>query len=163
MFAKSAKFARLCMERFKTASYPNAWRLVLGAIIVLQPDLLPGRETRLEVIKEVLTFDFTPAIGAAAPAAPVVDVSAGYQIRNPDDSETTVEFGFPIIRGIHRRDGQPGVTVQIDDADQTPTVIGTEAIYGIIRMQARAAIDAALGNPGPLGELTAVVRRARAL
>jgi hypothetical protein len=126
-----------------------------GAPAPILPDLLPGRESRLQVVKEDLGFRFTGHPGSAP-----VEVSAQYSIRNPTDDEIKLEIGFPIVRGIFRPyyrggmggggwAGSPVVAVWLDKQQHPSTLITNSDLLTRIRRHAYAIIDNAFAvRPG---------------
>jgi len=152
--------------------YPNGDPAAKGILARLAPDLKPRREHQLRVVKEDLTITFTnnPMHGGNAPAIPLALVSAAYTIKNPKPHKIEVDFGFPILRGIHidpfsmlRR---PAVDVRMNEKQRIhPQIISNSAIYGIIRQRAREVIENAVAKDTKLAKLvdtcraTGIVRR----
>ena len=133
--------------------YPNGDPAAKGVLARLDPDLKPGRETRLRVIKEDLkiTFGKEKGFGRASKGVdgpPLAYVSAEYTIENPTNEEVEVDFGFPILRGIyvnpHSMMPRPDVNVRLDKTGIKSTIISNSAIYGIIRQRAREVIEKAI-------------------
>jgi hypothetical protein len=94
---------------------------------------------------------------------PVAEVTAAYQIENPTDKEVTMDFGFPILRGIYMRFGMgpySDVRVQLDKDWVHLTVISNSIIYGIIRQNARKMIEKGIAADPELARRTAAVRAA---
>jgi hypothetical protein len=127
-----------------------------GAPAPILPDLLPGRESRLQVVSEELGFRFT-----GRPDLAPVEVSAQYSIRNPTDEEITLEIGFPIVRGIFRPYyhfggmtgegvlGAPVVAVWLDKELHPSKLISNSDLLTRIRRHAYDIIDGALAaRPG---------------
>ena len=99
--------------------YPKGDPAAKGVLARLSDDLRPARETRLRVVKEDLgiSFELDPLYAAYAAHAkknpkwirpeplPLVRVTAAYTIENPTGEEVTVDFGFPILRGVYMRPG----------------------------------------------------------
>jgi len=149
--------------------YPNGDPAAKGVLARLDPDLKPGRETRLRVIKEDLkvTFDrersFSP-VDKSIDGPPLAHVSAGYTIENPTNEEVEVDFGFPILRGIYvdplSMMPRPNVNVRLDKKVIKSTVISNSAIYGIIRHRARDVIEKAIADDIKLKELVDSVQNA---
>jgi hypothetical protein len=147
--------------------YPNGDPAAKGVLARLDPDLKPGRETRLRVIKEDLkvTFGrerpFGPA-GKSVDGPPLAYVSAEYTIENPTNEEIGVDFGFPILRGIYvdpfSMMPRPHVNVLLDTKPVKSTIISNSAIYGIIRQRAREVIEKAIADNIRLNELVTSVR-----
>jgi hypothetical protein len=94
-------------------------------------------------------------------------VRAEYTIENPTDQEVSVDFGFPILRGIYLDPRsmlpRPDVQVSVDGKGVTTTVLSNSLIYGMIRQQARATIDRAIAADAQLAALVGEVRRAAGL
>ena len=150
--------------------YPNGDPAAKGVLARLDPDLKPGRETRLRVIKEDLkvTFGGESPFGWADKSAdgpPLAHVSAEYTIENPTNEEIEVDFGFPILRGIYVDPGsmipRPHVNVRLDNKSVKSTIISNSAIYGIIRQRAREVIEKAIADDVKLKELVDSVRDAK--
>ncbi|NIP25483.1 MAG: hypothetical protein GWN67_24570 [Phycisphaerae bacterium] len=149
--------------------YPNGDPAAKGVLARLDPDLKPGRETRLRVIKEDLKVTFGGEIpfgraGKSIDGPPLAHVSAEYTIENPTNEEVEVDFGFPILRGIyvdpHSMMPRPDVHVRLDKKVIKSTVISNSAIYGIIRQRAREVIENAIADDIKLKELVDSVRNA---
>ena len=89
--------------------HPNGDPAAKGVLARLDPTLKPARETRLRVVKEDLTVCFAPEPqhwrSENRKLPPVAEVTAAYRIENPTDKEVTMDFGFPILRGIYLRYG----------------------------------------------------------
>jgi hypothetical protein len=118
-----------------------------GAPAPILPDLLPGREARLRVVKEELGFRFT-----GDPSSAPVEVNAQYSIQNPTDDDIRLEIGFPIVRGIFQPYygggmggggwlGQPVVGVQRANKPHPFTVITNSDLLTRIRRHAYQIID----------------------
>ena len=138
-----------------------------GVLARLDPTLKPAQETRLRVVKEDLTVCFAPDPNAWLKEKfrepPVAEVTAAYQIENPTAKAVTMDFGFPILRGIYLKFGMipyPDMGVQLDKERVYPTVISNSMIYGIIRENAREVIEKGLAADPELAHLTAAVRAA---
>jgi hypothetical protein len=149
--------------------YPNGDPAAKGVLARLDPDLKPGRETKLRVIKEDLkvTFDKNRPFGRAKKSIdgpPLAHVSAEYTIENPADEEIEVDFGFPILRGIYvdplSMMPRPHVNVRLNNKYIQSTVISNSAIYGIIRQRAREVIEKAIADDLTLKKLVTSVRSA---
>ncbi|MHC4641976.1 MAG: hypothetical protein ACYS32_10050 [Planctomycetota bacterium] len=147
--------------------YPNGDPAAKGVLARLDPDLKPGRETRLRVIKEDLkvTFGRERPFGRAGKnidGPPLAHVSAEYTIENPTNEEIEVDFGFPILRGIYvdplSMMPRPHVNVRLGKTAINSTVISNSAIYGIIRQRARELIEKAITDDIKLNELVTLVR-----
>ncbi len=147
--------------------YPNGDPAAKGVLARLDPDLKPGRESRLRVIKEDLrvTFGKDSFPRSAIAALPLVRVSAEYTIENPTNKEIEVDFGFPILRGVYVNPRsmmpRPDVRVQLGQAPVTCTIISNSAIYGIIRQRARELIEKAVADNLELKGLVASVRNSK--
>jgi len=147
--------------------YPNGDPAAKGVLARLDPDLKPGRETRLRVIKEDLkvTFGRKRPFGWADKSAdgpPLAHVSAEYTIENPTKEEIEVDFGFPILRGIYVDPSwmvpKPHINVLLDAKPVNTTIISNSAIYGIIRQRAREVIEKAIADDIKLNGLVTFVR-----
>lgn len=147
--------------------YPNGDPAAKGVLARLDPDLKPGRETRLRVIKEDLKVTFGGEIpfGRAVKSIdgpPLAHVSAEYTIENPTNEEVEVDFGFPILRGIYvdplSMIPRPEVHVRLDKKVIKSTIISNSAIYGIIRQRAREVIEKAIADDVKLKELVDSIR-----
>jgi hypothetical protein len=147
--------------------YPNGDPAAKGVLARLDPDLKPGRETRLRVIKEDLkvTFGMERPFGRAGKIVegpPLAHVSAEYTIENPTNEEIEVDFGFPILRGIYvdplSMMPRPHVNVLLNTKPIQSTVISNSAIYGIIRQRAREVIEKAIAGDTKLNGLVTLVR-----
>lgn len=144
--------------------YPNGDPAARGILARIDPDLKPGREERLRVVKEDLKIlfldDGRPPLDDSKP--PLAHVEAAYTIENPTGSEVSVEFGFPILRGIYLSPlamvPMPDVQVRLDDQHIQARVISNSAIYGTIRMRAREAIEKAIAADPELARLVAAAR-----
>lgn len=130
--------------------YPNGDPAAKGVLARLDPDLKPGRESRLRVIKENLKVTFGNnrfPIGKME-ERPLVHVSAEYMIENPANQDIEVDFGFPIIRGVYISPysmmPRPEVQVCLGDKQVRSTIISNSVIYGIIRQRAREVIEKAV-------------------
>jgi len=128
--------------------YPNGDPAAKGILARLDPDLKPGREIRLKVIKEDLKITFAKdrlPIKTKNTSPPLVNVAAIYTIENPTEEEIEVDFGFPILRGIYIQPFSmmpvPDVHVRLGNTHIRSTIISNSAIYGIIRQRARDIID----------------------
>jgi len=147
--------------------YPNGDPAAKGVLARLDPDLKPGRETRLAVIKEDLkvTFGrerpFGPA-GKSVDGTPLAHVSAEYTIENPTNEEIEVDFGFPILRGIYvdplSMMPRPQVNVLLNTNPVKATIISNSAIYGIIRQRAKEVIEKAIAGDIKLNELVSLIQ-----
>ncbi len=135
--------------------HPGGDPAAKGVLARLAPDLKPGRETRLQVVREDLEvrFEPAPAIGTGGknqrPAGPVAFVAARYFITNPTPETVTVDFGFPIMRGIYISPfammPRPDVRVVVDGTNHiVPEILSNSAIYGALRRKAAAEIETAL-------------------
>jgi len=149
--------------------YPNGDPAAKGVLARLDPDLKPGRETRLRVIKEDLKVTFGGEIpfvraGKNADGPPLAHVSAEYTIENPTNEEIEVDFGFPILRGIYVDPAsmipRPNVHVRLNKKVIKSTIISNSAIYGIIRQRAREVIERAIADDVKLKGLVDSVRNA---
>jgi hypothetical protein len=151
--------------------YPNGDPAAKGILARLDPDLKPGKETRLKVIQEDLKITFANdhfpfKTNAVDTSPPLVDVAAIYTIENPTDEEIEVDFGFPILRGIYVHPLSmapvPDVHVSLGNTHIASTIISNSAIYGIIRQRARNTIDEAIKSDKDLQRLADSFREANA-
>lgn len=146
--------------------YPGGDPAAKGVLARLDPSLKPAREERLRVLKEDLTIHFGPAWERpnTGESAPLARVEAVYTIENPTDEEIAIDFGFPILRGIYVNPWmmmpRPSVQVLLNDGPVETALISNSAIYGIIRRQARMAIEAAVARDATLAKLAAAVKAA---
>lgn len=164
--------------------YPNGDPAAKGVLARLDPDLKPMRETRLRVIEEDLTIDYTveplPILNNKdVSLPPLVEVTAAYTIENPTSEDIAVDFGFPILRGIYippmSMMPAPDVIVTLTDkktATLPPpanrpddylgrlqhTVISNSAIYGIIRERARSTIEESIARDSDLMDLVQAIK-----
>jgi hypothetical protein len=147
--------------------YPNGDPAAKGVLARLDPDLKPGREARLRVIKEDLKviFDRERPFGLAGKSVdgpPLAHVSAEYTIENPTNEEIEVDFGFPILRGIYvdplSMMPRPHVNVLLNTKPVNTTIISNSAIYGIIRQRAREVIEKAISDDIKLNGLVTSIR-----
>ncbi|MCR4414443.1 MAG: hypothetical protein NUV77_18650 [Thermoguttaceae bacterium] len=143
--------------------YPGGDPAAKGVLARLDPTLKPARESRLRVAHEVLTIEFQRA-ELSFGTTPVASVRAEYTIENPTDQEVSVDFGFPILRGIYLDPRsmlpRPDVQVSVDGKGVTTTVLTNSVIYGMVRQHARATIDRAIAADARLASLVGEVRRA---
>jgi len=143
--------------------YPNGDPAAKGVLARLDPDLKPGREIRLRVIKEDLKvmFDKDRFLKVRPIDSPLVYVSAEYTIENPTNQQVEVDFGFPILRGIYISPysmmPRPDVNVRLGKTAVKSTIISNSAIYGIIRQRAREVIEKAVADDPTLKRLVASV------
>ncbi|KPL25047.1 MAG: hypothetical protein AMJ75_02180 [Phycisphaerae bacterium SM1_79] len=147
--------------------YPNGDPAAKGVLSRLDPNLKPGRETRLRVIKEDLKVTFSREgpfglVGKSVDGPPLANVSAEYIIENPTKEEIKVDFGFPILRGIYvdplSMMPRPHVNVLLDTKPVNTTIISNSAIYGISRQRAREVIEKAISDETKLNGLVTFVR-----
>ena len=143
--------------------YPSGDPAAKGVLARLDPSLKPAQETRLRVVKEDLTVKFENDRRAyRATTPPRVQVTAAYTIENPTGEEVQVDFGFPILRGIYLISGMAtyaDVNVTIDKEYAPTTVISNSVIYGMIRQNAREAIEKGIAKDAKLAGLIAAVVR----
>jgi len=148
--------------------YPSGDPAAKGVLARLDPDLKPGRETRLQVVKEELKviFGTDRILGSNAAGPPLSRVSAEYMIENPTGKEVEVDFGFPILRGVYVNPlsmsmmPKPDVQVRLGQNVVKSTIISNSAIYGIIRQRAREVIERAVAGDAALKRLIASIRDA---
>lgn len=146
--------------------YPSGDPAAKGILARLEPDLKPGKESTLRVVKEDLTIRFgTERFSfrrSGAEPLPLVQVSAAYTIANPTDQEVAVDFGFPILRGIYLSPlamvPMPDMHVMLNGARVQSRLISNSTIYGIIRRQARQTIDQGIATDAELSRLVGEVR-----
>ncbi len=150
--------------------YPGGDPAAKGILARLGPDLLPGTEERLRVLREDLSIAFgvDRRIVGDPNIPPFVDVNAVYTIENPTAERIEVDFGFPILRGIFtehgimgRKNPRPVVNVLHNGKPTQCEVLSNSVIYGIIRQQAREVIEKAVSNDKTLGDLVVDLRRAK--
>jgi hypothetical protein len=168
--------------------YPNGDPAARGIFARLDPNLKPGREERLRVVKEDLNVFLLQdpeelrrsAVPRPRPAArpgeirtvpsepqptpPLALVIAEYTIENPTGEDIEVDFGFPILRGIYLNPysmgPQPDVQDRLDQQHVRVDMISNSAIYGIIRQLSREAIGKAIAGDAELARLVAQVQSA---
>jgi hypothetical protein len=144
--------------------HPGGDPAAKGVLARLHPDLKPGREERLRVIKEDLTIEFVNDLSGRASATPLANVTAAYQIENPTDGEVTVDFGFPILRGIYISPFGMGIAPQVratmDGKYVQTDLISNSAIYGLLRQRARDTVEKALAADAKLAGLVKAKERA---
>lgn len=148
--------------------YPGGDPSAKGILARLDPSLRPAREERLRVLRENLEISFaaTPEFRANSTPPPLVTVEAAYIIENPTDEEISVDFGFPILRGLYINPfsmaRRPAVSVRLNERSLPVNIISNSAIYGIIRQQARVAIEQAIAGDAALAQLVATLRATKA-
>jgi hypothetical protein len=146
--------------------YPTGDTAAKGVLARIDPSLKPDREERLRVVKEDLSVAFQagPFRDQASVMPPLAEVRAKYTIENPTGEAVTVDFGFPILRGIYisPRSMMPraDVAVTLDRQALSSTVLSNSVIYGLIRRQARTVIDKAIDGDTELRRLADAVRKA---
>ena len=140
--------------------YPNGDPAAKGVLARLDPDLKPGIETRLRVVKEDLRIVFGREWRSAknrTEGPPLVRVSAQYTIENPTDERVSVDFGFPILRGVYMDPLsmmiKPDVNVTLNKVRVKSIIISNSAIYGIIRQRSRQIIENAIAGAPELKTL----------
>ena len=127
--------------------YPNGDPAAKGVLARLGENLKPGRIKGLRVVEEDLTvvFHHNPMTWGGKTDSPLASVSAAYTIENPTGRDVEIDFGFPILRGIHipafSMSPQPDVRVRMNDKHIQSHIISNSTIYGIIRRRAREAIE----------------------
>jgi hypothetical protein len=140
--------------------------------------LHPARETRLRVIKEDLRFRFAQKRRRESNTflleyekqrlsntTPLVTVTASYTIENPTQKEISVDFGFPILRGIYvlpygMISGGPDIQVTVYGEKAKTDIISNSKIYGIIRQGARDSIEEGIRADSKLVQFVAAVWKA---
>ena len=176
--------------------YPTGDPAAKGVLARLDPSLRPTKEARLRVEREDLTIAFTEDRFATAAfpvdrfgwqKQPLAHVTAYYVIENPTDKAVSMDFGFPILRGIYISPMSmmptPEARVQVVDLAAAPAVeqvqaakapkvpavkaapayirpqiISNSTIYGLIRRQAREVIDKGVAADAKLARLVDHVR-----
>ena len=150
--------------------YPGGDPAAKGVLARLDPSLKPAREERLKVIKEELTIAFAgerfPVPSGQSNTPALANVQARYFIANPTDDPITVDFGFPILRGVYMNPWSmmptPDVRVVVKaggrETNAPVKIISNSAIYGLIRGQARERIEAALERHAALRPHVKAVR-----
>jgi len=147
--------------------YPDGDPAAKGVLARLDPDLKPTTETRLKVLKEDLNVVFQKErmFNPDNSQPPLAHVSAKYTIENPTDEAVTVDFGFPILRGVYTNPFgmsiQPDATVLLGTERINCTIISNSAIYGIIRQRAQETIVKALEEDVSLKKLVESVKNAK--
>jgi hypothetical protein len=132
---------------------PNPPAAPKGIMAAVLPDLQPGREARLEVVKEALSLQF----GVFQSTRPLVHVRAVYTIKNPTREDIGLDIGFPILgtkAGMATR-------VLVDDTEIVSTFLSTSEILAGLRQQARQVIDAHLARDAQIGRLVEEARSRR--
>ena len=168
--------------------YPTGDPAAKGVLARLDPSLRPTKEARLRVEREDLTIAFTED-RFGWQKQPLAHVTAYYVIENPTDKAVSMDFGFPILRGIYISPMSmmptPEARVQVVDLAAAPAVeqvqaakapkvpavkaapayirpqiISNSTIYGLIRRQAREVIDKGVAADAKLAALVLNVRAA---
>ena len=150
--------------------YPNGDPGAKGVMARLDPMLRPARESRLRVVSEDLIFNFTNSNLLSRRISgeteqwyvPLVKVRASYTIENPTKEEISIDFGFPVLRGIDVKPGAtptPDVGVVVDGRSLHSDFISNSAIYGIIRKHARDAIEQGIRADPTLAQHVALIRK----
>ncbi len=151
--------------------YPAGDNSARGASARLDVNLQPGREERLRVLKEDLSFSFFPhepyqgRFGDYSSSAPLVEVTAAYVVENPTTQAITEDFGFPVLRGeAYQRGLEPQLGAQVSYQGKMVDTgdLSLPDIYGAIRQQARAVVDKAIAASPELTGRVAAVRGAKA-
>jgi hypothetical protein len=157
--------------------YPNGDPSAKGVLAKMDYTLHPAREMQLRVVKEDLSFRFAETGGSGGP---LVSVAASYTIENPTKKEISVDFGFPILRGIYmpappfimevrwdtglpKPKPPPGVKITVEGKDVKTDIISNSAIYGIIRQFSRDSIEEGIKNNSALAQLVSAVRKSSGL
>lgn len=165
-------------------TYPGGDPAAKGVPARIDVSMKPTRETQLRVVKEGLSIRFK--FDEFNHDAPLTAVAAQYTIENPTDKPVQIAFGFPILRGLHISHPMAGyypiVDVWVHGAKKGEgelrdvlssewkgslghripfTVVTNSVIYGVIRHQARAAIEAGISKDATLDALVKAVRSAR--
>ncbi len=143
--------------------YPSGDPAAKGILARLDPDLKPARETRLRVVEENLGIAFEAGREARLDGGttPLAQVTAAYRIENPTAEEVTVDFGFPILRGIYMSPYSmmptPAVGVTVDGTAAKADIISNSVIYAIIRARSRQTIDRGIAADPRLAALVKAV------
>jgi hypothetical protein len=124
-----------------------------GGLAPILADLMPGRETQLEVVKEDLGFYLQGEKDKA-----LVDVTARYTIRNPGKDDISLDIGFPVVRGTFLpasdNKGQlypwPTYEVTLDQTRLSAEIIKDTDILTRIRKHSYAILEHAMGGDGVL-------------
>jgi len=144
--------------------YPSGDPAAKGVLARLDPSLKPARETRLRVVEESLSIGLAEARYSGAGLPPLARVAAHYTIENPTAAAVSMDFGFPVLRGIYMNPAsmmmQPEVTVTVEGQRVPAQVISNSLIYAIIRQRAREAIDKHVASDAELAALVAALRPA---
>ncbi|MBN2583994.1 MAG: hypothetical protein JXL80_13095 [Planctomycetes bacterium] len=136
--------------------YPGGDPAAKGTLARLDENLKPGRISDLRVVKEELIVVFSrnsfgAPRGSNADNPPLANVAAIYTIESKTDKETSVDFGFPILRGVaispFSMSLTPDVYVRLNGTRVLSHIISNSTIYGIIRRQAREAIEKGAFGP----------------
>jgi hypothetical protein len=163
--------------------YPNGDPSAKGVLAKMDFTLHPAREKQLRVVKEDLSFRFALEAGRTSNSMPLVSVTASYAIENPTKKEISVDFGFPILRGIYtvpwefpmlpggiipspaelKSSNPPSVKITVGGKEVAPEIISNSVIYGIIRQSTRNSIEAGIKNNSTLVQLIAAVRKSSGL
>lgn len=143
--------------------HPDGDPAAKGVLTQIDPDLMPGRESRLRVVGEDLSVLFGCSSGWDQNEPPLAQVRATYTIENPTNERVEVDFGFPILRGIYfyyYMDLVPAIQVEQDGREvyERLDVLTNSAIYGVIRARARETIDKAIAADPELARLAAAVK-----
>lgn len=143
--------------------YPSGDPAAKGILARLDPDLKPARESRLRVVEEHLAIAFDAAREGqpGGGTTPLARVTAAYTIENPTADEVTVDFGFPILRGIYMSPfsmmPMPDVRVTVDGTPAKAEIISNSVIYAIIRARSREAIERGIAADERLAGLVKAV------
>jgi len=154
--------------------HPGGDTAAKGVLARLMPDLRPGRESVLKVLREDLTVSFQHQLEDGSPATnPLAHVDAQYTIENPSAQPVTIDFGFPILHGFYARparyDGpasmfpsppRASISVKRNGQSHPYTVISNSMLFGVIRSIAKPIIDKALENPN-LADSVRSIRKGR--
>jgi len=144
--------------------YPGGDPAAKGILARLDPNLKPAFETRLRVLREDLRiqYDRNVFINPESADPPLVGVTAEYTIENPTDEAISIDFGFPILRGIYMNPfsmmPKPDVEITLSGNPLPTNIISNSAIYGIIRQRARETIEAAFQADPHLQRWTSALR-----
>jgi hypothetical protein len=152
--------------------HPSGDTAAKGVLARLMPDLRPGRESVLRVLREELSIAFEPHADPGYIAqSPFAHVVAEYIIENPSEKPVAIDFGFPILHGFYVRPAhyghpaamfpsppQASITVTKNGQPSSYSVISNSMLLGAIRSIAKPAIDKALEDAG-LADAVKAVRK----
>jgi hypothetical protein len=117
------------------------------------PELMPGREARLRVVKARLVVGCERA---AQPGPPLARVGLTAVVENPTGEVIEEELGFPILHPVAVR----AVQVQVEGVDARAGAVSSHELLGRAREIDRAIIDRGIAADPTLARLTAALRAA---